>query len=152
MKELNLGDKVKDFKLKDQEGKEVSLSDFKGKKVLVSFHPFAWTSVCTDQMRALERNAETLKDNNVVALGLSVDPQPSKAAWANILGLEELRILSDFSPVGEVAKEFGVFVEKMNSSGRANFLIDEEGKLIWKKIYEISELPDIHEILKEIKK
>lgn len=152
MKELNLGDKVKDFKLKDQEGKEVSLSDFKGKKVLVSFHPFAWTSVCTDQMRALERNAETLKDNNVVALGLSVDPQPSKAAWANILGLEELRILSDFSPVGEVAKDFGVFVEKMNSSGRANFLIDEEGKLIWKKIYEISELPDIHEILKEIKK
>lgn len=60
------GDRAKDFTLSDQDGKEVGLSGFKGKRVLLSFHPLAWTPVCADQMKALEKNRgrfEKLKGN-----------------------------------------------------------------------------------------
>ena len=47
-KVINVGEPVPDFTLKDQNEKEITLSDLKGKKVLLSFHPLAWTGVCTD--------------------------------------------------------------------------------------------------------
>lgn len=58
---VKIGDKAKDFTLKDQDGKELHLSDLKGKRVLLSFHPLAWTSVCADQMKSLEKLAAGLK-------------------------------------------------------------------------------------------
>lgn len=147
MNELNIGDIVQDFTLENQNGEKVSLSDYKGKKVLVSFHPLAFTSVCTDQMRALERNYDKFKEANIEVLGISIDSVPAKKAWATMINIEKMNILSDFNPFAEVAKQFDNLVEKLNASGRANFLIDEEGKLEWKKIYKLSELPDIHELL-----
>jgi peroxiredoxin len=51
---VKTGDKAKDFTLKDQDGNETHLSDFSGKKVLLSFHPQAWTKVCAEQMKSLE--------------------------------------------------------------------------------------------------
>jgi len=50
-----VNDKAKEFSLNDQNDKEFKLSDFKGKKVLLSFHPLAWTSVCAEQMKSLEK-------------------------------------------------------------------------------------------------
>ena len=79
---IKVGELAPDFKLADQNGKEVTLSEFKGKKVLLSWHPLAWTSVCTDQMRDLDRNYDRFAEKNTVVLGFSVDPQPSKSAWA----------------------------------------------------------------------
>ena len=52
MKLIAVGDSAPDFILKDNHDKEIRLSDYRGKKVLLSWHPLAWTSVCTDQMRA----------------------------------------------------------------------------------------------------
>lgn len=146
MSNIEIGSKINDFTLRNQHGDDISLSDYKGKKVLLSFHPLAWTSVCTDQMRALERNYDKFEEKNVVVLGLSVDPEPSKKAWASVLSLEKLNILSDFKPLAEVAKDLDIYNEKLNASERANFLIDEEGNLIWKKVYELSTLPDLDEI------
>lgn len=147
MKQLNIGDTIKDFTLQDQSGNKVSLSDYKGQKVLVSFHPLAFTSVCTDQMRALERNYDQFKAANIEVLGISVDSVPAKKAWAAMINIDKMKILSDFNPFAEVAKQFGTVSEELNTSGRANFLIDEAGKLEWKRIYKLPELPDIHELL-----
>lgn len=147
MKELKIGDTIQDFTLQDQHGEKVSLSDYKGKKVLVSFHPLAFTSVCMDQMRALERNYDTFKDANIELLGISVDSVPAKKAWAAMINIDKMKLLSDFNPFAEVAKQFGTVAEELNTSGRANFLIDEEGKLEWMRIYKLPELPDIHELL-----
>lgn len=80
------------------------MSDFRGKKVLLSFHPLAWTSVCEKQMKALDERYDELEDLNVVPVGISVDSVPSKLAWSDHMGLRKLRILSDFWPHGEVAK------------------------------------------------
>lgn len=151
MKELiGKGVKAPDFTLHDQENKAISLADFKGKKVLLSWHPLAWTSVCLDQMRALERNYEAFAAKNTVPLGLSIDPQPSKAAWAAALCLEKLRILSDFNPLGAVSRAYGNFADEYQFSGRACVLIDEDGKVIWSKSYDLPVLPDVEEILAQL--
>ena len=80
--QLKKGDIAPDFILRDQSGKEFKLSDLKGKKVLLSFHPLAWTRVCSQQMQSLEENKNVFESLNTVAVGLSVDTAPSKKAWA----------------------------------------------------------------------
>ena len=144
------GDKVKDFVLKDQDGNDIRLSDFKNKKVLLSFHPLAWTGICANQMQSLEKNEQRFKEINTIALGLSVDSSPSKKAWATSLNIEVTRLLADFWPHGEVAKVFGLFNEEKGISERANIIIDENLQVIFVKVYPISELPDIDEILKAL--
>jgi peroxiredoxin len=148
---LAIGSIAPEFNLKDQDGNVIQLSKLRGKKVLLSFHPLAWTSVCADQMKSLELAYEEFQSLNVLPIGISVDPVPSKKAWAESLGLKKLRIISDFWPHGEVAKAFGVFREKDGFSERANILIDEEGKIVWFKVYPIRQLPDLGEILSFLK-
>lgn len=67
-----------DFTLKDQDGKDIKLSEQRGKRVLLSFHPLAWTGVCTQQMQAIEDNYAVFESLNTLPLGMSVDPAPSK--------------------------------------------------------------------------
>jgi peroxiredoxin len=147
---VRTGDKAKEFELKDQDGKDIHLSDFKGKKVLLSFHPLAWTKVCAEQMKALEKNLERFEGLNTVALGMSVDTVPSKKAWAKELGIKNTRLLSDFWPHGEVARSYGIFREKEGISERANIIVDEKGQVIFVRVYPISQLPDIEEIIKAL--
>ncbi|AWW27182.1 MULTISPECIES: redoxin domain-containing protein [unclassified Acetobacterium] len=144
---IQLGAMAPDFALQDQNGEVVTLSQLKGKKVLLSWHPLAFTSVCTDQMRSLDRNANRFEEKNTIVLGLSVDPQPSKSVWARALSLKHIRILSDFVPLGEVARDYGIFNEEHGASKRANILINETGMVIWVKKYEIRTLPDVEEVL-----
>ena len=143
---IKRGDKAPDFALKDHKG-EVRLSSLKSKKVLLSFHPLAWTSVCAEQMKSLERNEQVFERLNTVALGVSVDSVPSKKAWADHLGITHTRLLSDFWPHGEVAELYSIFREENGFSGRANILIDEDQKVASAKVYPISQLPDIEEIV-----
>ena len=146
------GDKAPDFSLKDQHSKEFRLSEFKGKKVLLSFHPLAWTKVCARQMQSLEKKREVFDKLNTVALGLSVDTVPSKHAWAKELGIKETRLLSDFWPHGEIAKLYGIFRAENGISERANIIVDEEQMVIFVKVYDIPQLPDIDEIINFLKK
>ena len=144
---LKNGDVAPDFVLRDQGGKEFKLSDFRGKRVLLSFHPAAWTRVCSLQMQSLEANKDVFESLNTVAVGLSVDTIPSKRAWAKELGITSTRLLADFWPHGHVAKLYGIFRENDGISERANIILDEAGKVIFFKMYEISQLPDIQEVI-----
>lgn len=148
---VKAGEKAPAFKLKDQNDEVIQLKDYKGKKVLLSFHPMAWTPVCIDQMRALERRYEEFSALGAEAVGISIDPPPTKAVWAKSLGLKNLKILADFKPFGDVSKAYGNFIEKLGFSGRANVLVDEKGKILWSKQYDIPELPDLDEVLQQLK-
>lgn len=147
---LKAGDAAPDFSLPDQNGEAISLQSLRGKKVLLSFHPLAWTGVCEIQMRTLEVKAEALEKLNTRAFGVSVDSVPAKKAWADSLGMEKTALLSDFWPHGEVAEKYAIFLENKGISGRANILIDEGGKIELVKNYRISEVPDIEEIIRFI--
>lgn len=148
---IQLGAMAPAFNLPDQDGELVSLKQFSGKKLLLSFHPLAFTSVCTDQMRSLDRNIEKFEKYNTIVLGMSVDPLPSKSVWAKALSLKHIKILSDFHPLGAVARDYGVFSEEHGASKRANILINEKGMVIWTKKYEIKTLPDVDEVLGKLK-
>ncbi len=144
---LEVGDPAPDFTLKDQNDQEVTLSALRGKKVVLSFHPLAWTRVCAIQMQDLEKHREDMERLGAVALGLSVDAVPTKKAWAESLGIQETRLLADFWPHGGVARAYGIFREKNGFSERAVFIVDAEGIIRFKKIYPMREVPDIGEIL-----
>ena len=148
---FEIGAQAPDFQLKDHNKNDVRLSDHKGMLVLLSFHPLAWTKVCAEQMRSLEKAFEEFTALKTVAYGLSVDSVPSKHAWAKELSIEKTRLLSDFWPHGAVARQYGIFREKEGFSERANLIVDGDMKIVFTKIYEISQLPDINEIIGFIK-
>ena len=149
---IKIGDKAPEFTLKDHNKNEVMLSAYKGKKVLLSFHPLAWTKICAEQMKSLEASSQQFEDSKTIALGMSIDTVPSKHAWAKTLGIENTRLVSDFWPHGGVAKSYGLFREHDGFSERANVIIDENQKVVFIKVYEISQLPDINEILDFLRK
>jgi peroxiredoxin len=131
-------------------GRDFRLGNFKGKRVLLSFHPLAWTLVCAQQMQSLEKSKKALDNLNTVAMGLSIDSVPCKAAWAGSLKIKETRLLSDFWPHGALAKSLGI-LRAEGFSERANILLDEAGKVMFIKVYPIRQLPDIGEILMALK-
>ena len=148
---LKVGDIAPDFILRDHHNHEFRLAEQQGKRVLLSFHPLAWTAVCGEQMKDLEANAAVFAGLNTVAVGLSVDSVPSKHAWAKALGVKQTRLLCDFWPHGQVAHALGLFREDEGSSERANVLIDEHGRVAFIKIYAVPERPALDEILAILK-
>lgn len=150
-KVVSIGQRVRDFSLPDQDGKQIRLSALRGKKILLSWHPLAWTSVCAMQMKSLEKHRRAFAKLGVVALGLSVDTVPSKGAWAASLKIKETRLLCDFWPHGKTAKALGIFRQIEGTSKRVNLILDEAGRVVFVKVYPIKELPDIEEILAFLK-
>ena len=151
-KPVEKGETAPDFSLKDQNGNDFTLSSMKGKRIILSFHPLAWTGICAQQMKALETNKGKFAALNTEAVGISVDSVPTKKAWADDLGIKTTRLLSDFWPHGRVARLYGVFREIDGISERANFVIDEYGNVGFVKVYGLSQLPDIEEVINVLKK
>jgi peroxiredoxin len=151
-RKIGVGDPGPDFMLKDHNGQDFALSAQKGKRVLLSFHPLAWTDVCARQMQSLEQNYPTFESLNTIPTGISIDSVPTKKAWADNLGIKKVQLLADFWPHGEVAKRYNIFREKNGLSERANIIIDEAGKIAFFKTYPLSQLPDIDEVINAIKK
>jgi len=152
VRKVKVDDIAGDFTLKDHNGDDFILSGQKGKRVLLSFHPLAWTPVCTSQMLSLEENFTVFASLQAVPVGLSVDPVPSKKAWADNIGIKNVPLLSDFWPHGGVAKLFDIFREKNGFSERANIIIDEKGVVALFKTYPLSQLPDINEIIEVLRR
>jgi len=147
MARIQVGDVFGDFSLKSHTETVVDTTALAGKKILLSFHPLAWTEVCAKQMQSLEANCEAFQSLNTVPLGFSVDSVPCKKAWAKSLGIEKVNLLADFWPHGGIAAKLGIFIDKFGFSERANVILDEQRKAIFVKVYPIRELPDINEVL-----
>ncbi len=149
-KPVEVGDAAPDFALKDQNEQVHRLSDLRGKQVVLSFHPLAWTRVCTIQMQDLEKHKADLDGLGAVALGISVDSHACKKAWAQSMGVTNTALLADFWPHGGVAIQYGVFFDDFGFSKRSVFIVDEEGIVTFKKVYPTKQVPDILEILENL--
>ena len=151
---LKPGDQAPDFELRSHRGGTVKLSDFKGKKnVVVAFHPLAFTPVCATQMSSYQSDIKRFDAADTAVLGISIDPQPAKTAWAKELGVTSFDLLSDNYPYGDVAQKYGVFRQKDGISDRAVFVIDKQGKVRWSRVYDIPQHPnndDVFAALAEI--
>jgi len=141
------GETAPDFTLKDEDNKQFRLSDLRGRRVVLSFHPMAWTDISAKQMEAMEENYDTFESMNTVPVGISINSISANEAWAKQLEIEKVKLLSDVGPVAEL---YGLFRETDSFSERANIVLDEDGKVIFSKVYKLSELPDIQEVIKAL--
>ena len=96
-------------------------------------------------MPSLDADIDRFKEEDTQVLGISVDNPATNAAWAESLGIENVLLLSDFWPHGEVAQAYGVLREQ-GFTERATFIVDKEGILRFAHIYELNELPDNDEL------
>jgi peroxiredoxin len=150
---LKPGDEAPDFELRSHRGGTVKLSDFRGKrKVVVAFHPLAFTPVCATQMSAYQSNLARFEALDAVVLGVSVDAQPAKAAWAESLGSISFDLLSDFHPQGDVARQYGVFRDNDGISERAIFVVGKDGRIAWARTYGIPEQPNDTELYEALRR
>lgn len=127
---VEVGKQAPDFKLKNQDGKEVSLSDYKGKNIVLYFYPKDMTPSCTTQACDFRDNYSAFKKINTVVLGVSPDPIESHVKFIDKYDLT-FPLLADEDH--EVAKLYGVWQLKKTFGNeyygivRSTFIIDEEG-------------------------
>jgi peroxiredoxin len=126
---VTVGDAAPDFTLLNQRGEAVTLSDLRGRKVVLVFYPFAFSSLCTGELCSL-RDRRGDFDDDTVLLGISVDTKHALRVFAEQEGLG-FDLLSDFWPHGEVAQAYGVFLPERGMATRATFVIDREGIVRW---------------------
>lgn len=123
---LNVGEKAPDFKMKDQNGKEVRLSDFIGKKsVVLYFYPKDDTPGCTREACNFRDQIGTFENLDAEILGVSVDGETSHQKFANKYNLT-FSLLSDNTK--ETAKKYGALKET-GSAARMTFVIDKGGTI-----------------------
>lgn len=147
---LQVGDQAPDFKLKDTTLQEVSLGDFKGKKVVLHFFPLAFTGVCTTQLCTMRDNFGYYDGLNAQVLGVSVD-SPFTLAKFKEEQAYQFPLLSDFNK--DTAGAYGALYEDFlglkGIAKRSAFVIDEEGKVIYAEVLEdAGNLPDFAAINK----
>lgn len=153
MAKLKPGDKAPNFRLKDQDGETVKLSDFRGRRLLVYFYPKADTPGCTVQSCAVRDSAKDLAGLGVDALGISPDPPEKQKKFDEKFGLG-FPLLSD--PEHAVAEAYGAWGEKSMYGRkymgiiRSAFLIDEKGKIAeaWHKVSPKATVPNVQKVLK----
>lgn len=151
MTHLKVGDVAPEFSLASHLDSEITLSDLRGKAVVLAFFPLAWTPVCTVQIPSYEQDLSKFVDLNAQILSISVDSVPSLKAWTETFGGIHYPVLSDFYPHGAVAAKYGVLLPDGRAE-RAIFIIDEEGIIRYIDIHEIGKQPINAVLFNEIKK
>jgi len=128
---IGAGNKAPDFSLYSTPDQKVSLSDFKGRPVVLAFYPADWSPVCTDQLSLYNQLLpEFERYNRPEIIGISVDGIWSHIAFAKDRNLK-FPILSDFEPKGEVSRQYGAYQHRVGESSRAIFVIDAHGMIRW---------------------
>jgi peroxiredoxin len=150
---LQVGAQAPGFKLTSSELKEVSLSDFKGKKVVIHFFPLAFTGVCTEQLCTMRDNFGYYEGVNAQILGISVDSPFALAKFKEAQNYQ-FPLLSDFNKEAAAAYDalYQDFVLGLRGvAKRAAFVIDEEGKIAYAEVLEdAGNLPDFAAINKVV--
>ena len=142
---IAVGQAAPEFTLKDQSQKDVKLSDYKGKNVVIIFYPLDWSPVCTNEHACLVNDMKKFETLDAQVLGVSVDSVWSHKAYAEKMGIQ-YPLLADFHPRGAVADKFGVYLADKGITGRAIAIVNKDGKVAWFKQYDIPTVPDINEV------
>ncbi|MEU8619689.1 peroxiredoxin [Streptomyces sp. NPDC048623] len=140
---IEIGAQAPDFELKDNHGRTVRLSDFAGgpagsKNVVLFFYPFAFTGVCTGELRVLRERAGEFVNDDTQLLAVSADSMHTLRVFGEQEDLE-FPLLSDFWPHGAASRAYGVFDEDKGCAVRGTFVIDKTGIVRWSVV---NALPD----------
>jgi peroxiredoxin len=127
---IAVGEDAPAFTLRNQDGEEVSLSDFAGRKVMLVFYPADFSPACSDQLSLYQEVKPELSGRGLELVGVSVDGPWAHRAFRETLGIDTV-LLADFEPKGEVARAYGSYIERAGVADRTLVLIDENSKVAW---------------------
>ena len=140
---VEVGQLAPDFTLSDQNGADVTLSSFRGEKsVLLVFYPFAFTGTCTGELSAVNEHVSSFETAERTVLIVSCDTKYAQRVFAENEDYQ-FRLLSDFWPHGQVAKDYDVFLESRGCALRATFLVDLEGVVRWSVVQGLGDARDV---------
>ncbi len=156
---LQLGDEAPDFDLPALIAgvkKRFRLRERLDKKsVVLVFYPFNWEPLSDRQMIALQVEREAFQQRNSETVGISVESIMNTTAWEREIGPFEFPLCSDFWPHGQVAKRYGVLrtaEPAMGAAERAVFVISPQGRVLFRRVYNLAEVPSVTELLEVLRR
>jgi alkyl hydroperoxide reductase subunit AhpC len=136
---IKVGKKAPEFSVDAYDSgdfRTVSLTDYKGKWVVLFFYPLDFSALCPTEVTAFNKHLDEFKKLNAEVVGASVDSKFSHKAWdEKELGGVQFPILSDFNK--EISNRYGILDDRVNAAQRGTFIIDPEGIL---RYYVVSDL------------
>jgi len=146
---LKPGAPAPDFSLHSTPDQAVSLSEFRGRPVILAFYPADWSPVCGDQMALYNEILSEFQRFNAELIGISVD-----GIWCHLAFAQDRKLhfplLSDFEPKGKVAREYGVYRAGDGTCERALFVIDADGIIRWSYVSPVGINPGADGILRAL--
>jgi peroxiredoxin len=127
---IDAGADAPEFTLPSHRGESVSLSDFRGRRVLLCFYPNDFSPVCSDQLSIYQEVLGQIQEAGAELIGISADGTWAHNAFRKQLGLE-MTLLSDFHPKGEVSRAYGAYLDDWGTPNRSLVLVDADGKVAW---------------------
>ena len=138
-----------DFTLRVTPDQNLSLSELRGRPVILAFYPADWSPVCGDQMALYNEVLPEFQKFNAELIGISVD-----GAWCHEAFVKDRHLrfplLSDFEPKGAVAQKYGAYRKSEGICERALFVIDKNGVIAWSYLSPIAINPGADEILEAL--
>lgn len=131
-----VGNAAPDFSLSgsvDQEDtNDVSLSDYKGKKLVILFYPLDFSPVCSEQVPDFNEKLDAIQAKGADVIAINRDSTFAHKAWSEALGGVNFPLLSDMNL--EASKEYGMALEEVGITTRGVFIIDDAGKIAFKHV------------------
>ena len=146
---LSPGTQAPDFSLRSTPDQSVSLSEFRGRPVVLAFYPADWSPVCGDQMALYNEILPEFQKFGAELIGVSVDGVWCHRAFAEARHLR-FPLLSDFEPKGAVARSYGAYRSEDGISERALFVIDKNGVIAWSYLSPVAVNPGADGILEAL--
>ncbi len=143
---LQKNDVAPDFSLYATPDQKITLSEFKGRNVILAFYPADWSPVCSDQMALYNEMLKYFKQYDAEIFGISVDSKWCHMAFSQARKLH-FPLLADFEPKGDLTKKYGVYDEKEGECERALFVINKEGIIEWSYLSPVAVNPGADGIL-----
>lgn len=135
-----------DFALPDAGGQIFRLSEQRDRRIVLVFYPLDWSPGCSQQLDLYTQEGDQFESRNALVIGVSVDSIYSHGAWAAVRRIP-FRLLADFNPKGQVARQYRVYRDEDGYSERAVYIIDEAGMIRYSHVSPyLHHVPDIYEL------
>jgi peroxiredoxin len=143
------GTPAPDFTLESTPDQSVSLSELRGRPVILVFYPADWSPVCVSELALYNELLPEFQRSGATLLGISVDGPWCHIAFAQDRSLE-FPLLADFEPKGAAARAYGVYRQHDGTAERALFVIDADGIIRWSYVSPVGISPGADGILKAL--
>lgn len=144
---LTLGRPAPSFTARNQHGELLTTSSLRGAPAVIIFYPWAFSSICHDELAAIRDDHESFRALGSQVLAISCDAMYTLRAYADADSIP-FDLLSDHWPHGAIARAFGVFDEMAGCARRGTFVLDSAGLISWQQINQINEPREIAAVLR----